>query len=144
MPGAGEAAHVDPGFRGIAVHAGDALQVGRVGGIRRDGLADPPVEPRDEALEVLNMGEHFLQQEGLASADPAPEGLGQAGALLTQRPLGELGQHGDVAFPSRTSVFRPGTALICWAFTKMTSHWLSRILNTGFQNPPRCSPSPRD
>src|SRR5262249_60524159 len=37
---------------------------------------------------------------------------------------------------SRTSVFRPGTALMWWAFTRMTAHWPSRMLNTGFQKTP--------
>jgi hypothetical protein len=88
VPRAWKARHVDAdlgddGLRRIAVNARDALQVSHVVAIRLDRLGDPPVEAGDGAVQILDVTEQLVQQDGVVRGEAPLEGRCQPGPLGT-------------------------------------------------------------
>jgi hypothetical protein len=101
--GAREAAHVDSdlgddGLRSIAIHPGDALQVGHVIGVGLNRFGDPLIETGHGTIEILDVGEEFLEHGSVVGREAPLQGVRQAGALPSQRPFRQLGQHDGIPF----------------------------------------------
>lgn len=62
---------------GVPADAGDALKQGQLGLERGGGGLDPLGDRGDVGLEVVDVGEHALAQEGVVTSEPAGQGLGR-------------------------------------------------------------------
>jgi hypothetical protein len=75
----------------VSPHPGDALKQDQLGLERGDGGLDPLGDGRDVGFEVVDVGEHALEQKGVVLTEPGGERLLQGGELRPQLAPGELG-----------------------------------------------------
>ena len=77
---------------GVASHPRDALEQEGLTLERGRGGPDALGQGRDVGLEVVDVGQHAFEQEGMVLAETARQRLAKSGELGAQLAPGELGQ----------------------------------------------------
>src|SRR4029077_914119 len=109
VAGGGEAGHVgaDLGEQvlgGGDADAGDLIELGDLGGVRGDGLADPGGEGIDLGGERVDPGQHHAQHERVVIGEVPGERLLQDARLGAYVPAGQGGQLVRVGLPGDEGV----------------------------------------